>query len=77
MPLGAPPSKAGVPQATQQLQKKPPVSTSTAPKSVSSSAAIVPATTVVQESGDIPVWMGAAALVLSLVALAVQVWFLL
>lgn len=72
MPVNTPPSKAGVPQATVQIQKKPPVSASTS-KSVSTGAAItVAAPPVAAPSGEIPVGLGAAALVISLIALGVQ-----
>ena len=71
----APPSsKMGLPQATVQMQKAP----APASKSASTSAiSVVPQTTVpAPSSGEISPVLGAAALVVSLAALAMQVWML-
>ncbi len=73
--MGAPAAKAGLPQATVQLQKKPPVSTS-ASKSVPPGAAIsvAPQPAAPAASGEITPVIGGAALGLSLIAFAIQLW---
>jgi hypothetical protein len=77
VPVGAPASKAGLPQATVQLQKKPPVSTSaSASKSVPPGAAIsvAPQPAAPAAGGEITPVIGGAALGLSLIAFAIQLW---
>jgi len=79
VPPGTPASKVGVPQATVQLQKKPGVSASSSPKSVSTSASLTVAqpTKTVEAPGEISMVFGAVALALSVIALGVQLWTLL
>jgi len=65
--------KPGMPQATVQLQKKPAASSS---KSVSTSASITvaPQPEPASVSGDVSPAIGAAALVVALIALGLQLW---
>ncbi len=73
VPPGAP-TKAGMPQATVQLQKKPPA---TVPGKAAPSAPITVAAPAAAATGEISVVWGGASLAFSLIALLVQIWFLL
>jgi len=73
----APPSsKPGLPQATVQMQKTPPPSAGSQSTSLSAINVVPQANVPAQGSGDVSPVVGAVALVVSLAALAMQVWML-